>query len=46
MEELTEIRDKYGDERRTEIAIVEDEIDIEDLIDEEECVYTLTNADI
>ena len=46
VEELTEIRDKYGDERRTEIAIVEDEIDIEDLIDEEECVYTLTNADI
>jgi len=43
-EELTEIRDKYGDERRTEIAVVEDEIDIEDLIDEEECVYTLTNA--
>ena len=42
--ELTEIRDKYGDERRTEIAIVEDEIDIEDLIDEEECVYTLTHA--
>jgi len=42
--ELTEIRDKYGDERRTEIAIIEDEIDIEDLIDEEECVYTLTNA--
>ena len=42
--ELTEIRDKYGDERRTEIAVVEDEIDIEDLIDEEECVYTLTNA--
>ena len=44
IEELTEIRDKYGDDRRTEIAIVEDEIDIEDLIDEEECVYTLTNA--
>ena len=43
-EELTQIRDKYGDERRTEIAIIEDEIDIEDLIDEEECVYTLTNA--
>jgi len=42
--ELTEIRDKYGDERRTEIAVVEDEIDIEDLIDEEECVYTLTRA--
>jgi len=44
IEELTEIRDKYGDERRTEIAIIEDEIDIEDLIDEEECVYTLTHA--
>ncbi len=43
IEELTEIRDKFGDDRRTEIAIVEDEIDIEDLIDEEECVYTLTN---
>jgi DNA gyrase subunit A len=42
--ELREIRDKYGDERKTEIADVEDEIDIEDLIDEEECVYTLTNA--
>ncbi len=44
IEELTEIKDKYGDERRTEIAVVEDEIDIEDLIDEEECVYTLTNG--
>ena len=44
IKEITEIRDKYGDERRTEIAIVEDEIDIEDLIDEEECVFTLTNA--
>ena len=44
VQELTEIRDKYGDERRTEIAMVEDEIDIEDLIDEEECVYTLTHA--
>jgi len=44
VEELTEIRDKYGDERRTEIAVVEDEIDIEDLIDEEECVFTLTHA--
>ncbi len=42
--ELEEIRDKFGDERRTEIAVVEDEIDIEDLIDEEDCVYTLTNA--
>jgi len=44
VKELIEIRDKYGDERRTEIAVVEDEIDIEDLIDEEECVYTLTHA--
>lgn len=44
IEELTEIRDKYGDDRRTEIAVVEDEIDIEDLIDEEQCVYTLTHA--
>jgi DNA gyrase subunit A len=42
--ELTEIRDKYGDDRKTEIAVVEDEIDIEDLIDEEDCVYTLTHA--
>ena len=42
--ELTEIRDKFGDERKTEITAVEDEIDIEDLIDEEPCVYTLTNA--
>ncbi len=41
--ELIEIRDKYGDERRTEIAAIEDEIDIEDLIDEEQCVYTLTH---
>ena len=44
IEELETIRDKYGDKRRTEIAVVEDEIDIEDLIDEEECVYTLTSA--
>jgi len=44
IEEMTEIRDKFGDERRTEIAAVEDEIDIEDLIDEEDCVYTLTNV--
>jgi DNA gyrase subunit A len=44
IEELTEIRDKYGDDRKTEIAVVEDEIDIEDLIDVEECVYTLTNG--
>ena len=44
IEELTEIRDKYGDERRTEIAFIENDIDIEDLIEEEDCVYTLTNA--
>ena len=44
VEELTEIRDKYGDERQTEITWDEDEIDIEDLIDEQDCVYTLTNA--
>ena len=41
--ELIEIRDRYGDERKTEIQDVEDEIDIEDLIDEEDCVYTLTH---
>ncbi len=43
-DELTAIRDKYGDDRRTEIQDVEDEIDIEDLIEEEDCVYTLTHA--
>ncbi len=43
-EELLEIREKYGDERLTEIQDVEDEIDIEDLIEEEECVFTLTAA--
>ena len=41
-EELIGIRDKYGDERRTEIQDVEDEIDIEDLIAEEQCVFTMT----
>ena len=41
-DELIEIRDKYGDERKTEIQDVEDEIDIEDLIEEEQCVFTLT----
>ena len=41
-EELTAIADKYGDDRKTEIQDVEDEIDIEDLIEEEQCVYTLT----
>ena len=43
-EELSAIRDKYGDERRTEIQEVEDEIDIEDLIEEKTCVYTLTHG--
>ena len=41
-EELTAIADKYGDDRRTEIQDVEDELDIEDLIEEEQCVFTLT----
>ena len=43
-EELIAIRDKYGDDRRTDIQDVEDEIDIEDLIEEEQCVFTLTQA--
>lgn len=43
-EELLEIREKYGDDRQTEIQDVENEIDIEDLIEEEECVFTLTAA--
>ncbi len=43
-EELTVIRDKFGDDRRTEIVDVEDEIDDEDLIQEEDCCYTLSNA--
>ena len=43
-EELIAIRDKYSDERRTEIQDVEDEIDIEDLIEEKNCVYTLTHG--
>ena len=43
-EELTAIRDKFGDDRITEIQDVEDEIDIEDLIEEEQCVYTLTSG--
>lgn len=41
--ELMEIRDKFGDERRTGIEIVDDEIDIEDLIPMEDCTYTLTH---
>jgi len=41
-EELTAIRDRFGDGRKTEIQDVEDDIDIEDLIEEEECVFTLS----
>ena len=43
-EELTAIAEKFGDERKTEIQDVEDEIDIEDLIEEEQCVFTLTKS--
>lgn len=43
-EELQEISNKFGNDRRTEIQDVEDEIDIEDLIEEEQCVFTLTRA--
>jgi len=43
-DELVAIKDKFGDARKTEIQDVADEIDMEDLIEEEECVYTLTNG--
>ncbi len=43
-DELLEIHARYGDERRTEIVDVEDELDIEDLIEEETCVFTLSHA--
>lgn len=43
-DELTQIRDKYGDERRTEIQDVEEEIDLEDLIEKHECVITMTET--
>ena len=43
-DELIAIRDKFGDERKTEIQDVADEIDIEDLIEEEQCVFTLTHG--
>ena len=43
-DELIAIRDKFGDERKTEIQDIADEIDIEDLIEEEQCVYTLTHG--
>ena len=42
--ELLAVRDKYGDARRTEIQDVEDDIDVEDLIEEEACVFTLTHG--
>ena len=42
-EELVAIREKFGDERKTEIQEIEDEIDIEDLIEEEQCVFTISN---
>ena len=42
-EELIAIRDKFGDDRKTEIQDIEDEIDIEDLIEEEQCVFTISN---
>ena len=42
-EELTALKEKFGDDRRTEIAHVSGEVDIEDLIPEEECVFTLTH---
>ena len=41
-QELIEIRDKFGDDRKTEIQEIEDEIDIEDLIEEETCAFTLS----
>ena len=43
-DELIALRDKYGDKRRTEIQDVVDEIDMEDLIEEEQCVFTLTHG--
>ena len=42
-EELIAIRDKFGDKRKTEIQDIEDDIDIEDLIEEESCVFTISN---
>lgn len=42
-DELIEIRDKFGDKRKTDIQDIEDEIDIEDLIEEETCAFTLSN---
>ncbi len=42
-EELLEIKEKFGDERKTKIVAAEGEIDLEDLIKEEQCVVTLTH---
>ncbi len=42
-EELIAIRDRFGDARKTEIQDIEDEIDIEDLIEEETCVFTISH---
>ena len=42
-DELTELRDKFGDPRRTDIEMNDEEIDMEDLIDQEDCVYTMTH---
>ena len=44
IDEITELKDKYGDDRRTEIAAIENEIDVEDLIEEEKSIFTLTMA--
>ena len=43
-EEMSAIRDKYGDDRRTEIVEAEDEIDLEDLIEQHNCVITLSHV--
>ena len=43
-EDLLKIKEKYGDERRTEITMVHDELDVEDLIEEEEIIVTLTHS--
>jgi DNA gyrase subunit A len=43
-QELVELRDRYGDDRLTEIEDVENEIDVEDLIEEEQCVFTMSHA--
>ncbi len=42
--EMNEIKDKFGDERRTEIVEAEEEIDLEDLIERHTCVITMTNS--